>query len=362
MQKIITFSLFFLCISSNFNSFASQTENIFDKESKYLKDAVEKLKKSIDSKVQKKEEQDSTYGVVINSMNPFWTATAIGSQTAAKELSVKSTFKGSTKDANINEQKLFINRHLQDNYKGLIISPIDSEMLKETLQKAKNQKVPVIVMDSDVDSDLRKVYLGTNNYEAGLRAGRELVKVLGKEGGKVIGTVGVPTALNSKERIRGIKDAIKGTKVTLKTVLTDNIDMIKAKEQPRAAIKAHPDMKAFVTIYAYNGPFAAEAVIEAGKVGKIKIVAFDTDRRTMHHLEKGVISSAIGQRPYFWGYLGVYALQAFNLLGDEKTYEILTPYFSDKKNKILDTGVDVITSETLKQYYEHLASLNIKSQ
>ena len=44
------------------------------------------------------------------------------------------------------------------------------------------------------------------------------------------------------------------------------------------AIAKYPDLHGVVGLFAYNPPLALEAIKEAGKTGKIKIIAFDVMR------------------------------------------------------------------------------------
>jgi ABC-type sugar transport system substrate-binding protein len=79
-------------------------------------------------------------------------------------------------------------------------------------------------------------------------------------------------------------------------------------------------------------------------------------------LKDGVISTAIVQRPYYMGYLSVYVLYAMSVLGPDGTIKLLRPYLVGDKKDIIDTGVDIVTSESLPEYLEYLESIGIKSQ
>src|SRR5262249_9002969 len=115
-------------------------------------------------------------------------------------------------------------------------------------------------------------------------------------------------------------------------------------------------------IYSYNGPAAIQALKTSNKAGQIKLVAFDLATETMQGLKDKVVSAAIGQRVYFYGYLPVYILYAMSAIGKDKTMAILQPYLSGAKKDNLDTGADVVTPDNLAGYQAYLNSIGIKSQ
>jgi ribose transport system substrate-binding protein len=325
---------------------------------------LEDLVKTLGTEIKKKDAKQTgwPYGIVVNALNPFWTATAIGGQVAANELGVVNSFQAAAQSADVEIQKGFLNSMIDGGYKGIAVSPVDSGKLVDMMNKAKSKDVKIIAIDSDLAPAFRYLYVGTDNYKAGVEAGKALVKVLGKNGGKVVGTVGNILAANSKERIRGITDGIKGSKVELVSVLVDQNDLEKAAENARSALKDHSDLKALITIYAYNAPAALKALEETGKKGKVKIVAFDLAAETIQGLKTGAVSAAVGQRPYFWGRLSVYIPHAMNILGVKETLALMQPWLEGPQKDILDTGIDIVTPENLKSYMKYLSSLGLKEQ
>lgn len=51
----------------------------------------------------------------------------------------------------------------------------------------------------------------------------------------------------------------------------------------------HPNIKGIFCTDALGGVGAATAIKEANKVGKVKIVSFDTDKETLDLIKQGVI-------------------------------------------------------------------------
>ncbi len=100
----------------------------------------------------------------------------------------------------------------------------------------------------------------------------------------------------------------------------------------------------------------------AGKQGDVKIVAFDAEPETQKLAEEGVVQAMIGQRVYFYGYLSGYIMHVMTVLGKDATLEILQPYLIGDNKDHLDTGIDVIYSDTINLYKDYLNSIGIASQ
>jgi ribose transport system substrate-binding protein len=60
-----------------------------------------------------------------------------------------------------------------------------------------------------------------------------------------------------------------------------------------------------VGLFAYNPPKCLEAVKEAGKLGQIKVVAFDEQAPTLQGIVEGHIHGTVSQQPYKYGYESV---------------------------------------------------------
>jgi ribose transport system substrate-binding protein len=306
--------------------------------------------------------EDTPLGIVANSVTAFWTAAQIGAQRASSEIGAPTIFTAPIKPGDKAVQGNLVKSFIEEGYKGIAISVIDPESITPIMKTGIDKGINFINIDSDAPGSGRRMYIGTDNYNAGFVAGKELVRVLGEKGGQVVGLVGLQDAPNAVGRIQGIKDAVEGTKVVLVEVMSDGIDATRALDNAEAAIEKYPDLAAFVGIYAFNGPAAGQALRVSGKVGKIKIVAFDMLPETITLVRDGVISTAIVQRPYYWGYLSTYVLYAMSVLGPDETMKLLAPYLDGEQHDILDTKVDVVSTENLSKYLGYLESIGIKSQ
>jgi ribose transport system substrate-binding protein len=71
---------------------------------------------------------------------------------------------------------------------------------------------------------------------------------------------------------------------------------------------AHPEVAGLVGLWSYNGPAILNAVRDAGKIGKVKIIAFDEDAETLEGVKSGAIVGTVVQQPFEFGYQAIKGL------------------------------------------------------
>jgi ribose transport system substrate-binding protein len=300
------------------------------------------------------------YAFLTNNANPFWTASQIGVARASSELGVPIVFQAPTAEDKLSQQLTMLETFVNDKYTGVTFSSIDRNAPKDIIQKAADQSVVMLTMDSDATGSARWFYIGMSDFEAGKLAGEAAKKIVGK--GKMVGLVGYATAQNAQDRIAGFKEAIQGSELTLEEVLLDDAKPEVSLSNAQTALQKYPDLAGFITFYSYNGPTAGQAVKQAGKTGQVKIVAFDAEPETQRLLQEGVIQVMIGQRVYFYGYLSAYTMYAGSILGKDELLKILDPYMDGDNKFRLNTGIDVIYADQYQQYKDYLNSIGIASQ
>jgi ribose transport system substrate-binding protein len=239
---------------------------------------------------------------ITNNAADFWTIARKGVEKADAELSDASV-EFRLGDGTAAEQKRIVDDLLAKGVDGIAISPVDpanqTAMLNEAAQKA-----VVFTHDSDAPDSKRECYVGTDNVAAGREAGA-LIKGSLPQGGTIAVFVGKLDARNAQERLQGIKDAIAGTKIEILDVRTDDTDQVRAKANVAEMLVRHPDVAALVGLWSYNGPAILNAVKDAGRLGRVKIIAFDEDDETLSGVKAGSIVGTVVQQPYEFGYQSI---------------------------------------------------------
>src|SRR4029453_976534 len=104
------------------------------------------------------------------------------------------------------------------------------------------------------------------------------------------------------ERVQGIKEAIAGSTIKIIDLRTDDVDDVRAKANAADTLVRYPDIKGLVGLWSYNGPAILNAVRDAGKVGRVRIITFDEADETLAGIKDGAIHATVVQQPYEFGY------------------------------------------------------------
>jgi ribose transport system substrate-binding protein len=186
---------------------------------------------------------------------------------------------------------------------GILVSVTDSSVMTPDIDAALQQGIPVIAIDSDAPSSKRLFFVGTNNYNAGMLGGHLTSKLLNGKGNVVIFTI--PGQPNMRARIRGYQGAFaEHPDIKITRIVDMKGDPRIVLETTRQLLDAKAEVDAFVCLEAIGCAEVGEVVSRANMVGKVKIVAMDTDQRTIEWIQKGVISATVGQKPFTMAYYG----------------------------------------------------------
>jgi ribose transport system substrate-binding protein len=237
---------------------------------------------------------------ITNNTAPFWVFARRGSEKAAGEMPEFEVDFRLASEPTPAEQRRIVDDLLVRGVKGIAISPVDPLNQKPFIDELAS-KIAVVTCDSDIPGSRRKCYIGTDNVAAGKQAG-EMIKEVLPQGGKIMLFVGNQDTQNAKERIQGIREAIAGTKIQVVDIRTDNTDRVRAKSNVADALVARPDLACCVGLWDYNGPLILNAVTDAGKLGKVKIVCFDEVEETLMGVRDGHIYGTVVQQPFEFGY------------------------------------------------------------
>jgi ribose transport system substrate-binding protein len=291
--------------------------------------------------------------VIGKSVHPYWANVEKGVSDAAAALGVQADFFVPTQE-DIAAQISTMEGYIAQGYDGIAVAPSDPKAMEATIAAAMDAGIPVITLDTDAPDSVRLAYVGTSNKAAGVVAGQEMAKLL-PNGGKVAFGTGSLTALNSLERMEGFREGMGDAITVIEPVNNDKEDSATALELANATLVANPDLAGAFGVYAYNGPAWAKAIKEQGKAGEVKIVCFDATDEHIAFLQEGVIDVLVAQREYFQGYKSVELLTEMA----NKGIEAGMAAYGVPADKIVDTGVDVVTLAGLADYDATLTSLGI---
>jgi ribose transport system substrate-binding protein len=236
---------------------------------------------------------------VTNNAANFWKIAEAGCHQAEKELGNVQVDVRFPSTGDTATQQQILNDLVAAGINGIAVSPIDPPNQTDFLNRIAGQTLLTCV-DSDAPDSNRVCYIGTDNFAAGVEAGKLIKEVL-PNGGKIVMFVGYLDAQNAKDRMGGIKKELEGSKVQILDVRTDDADHGRALKNAEDILVKNPDIDGLVGLYSYNGPAILSAVRESGKAGKVKIVCFDEDDATLEGVAKGDIYGTVVQQPFEFG-------------------------------------------------------------
>ena len=240
---------------------------------------------------------------VTNNSADFWTIARRGVEKADQELAdVEAEFR-LTADGTAAEQQRVVDDLLTKGVDAIAISPVDPQNQTPMIDAAAKRTL-VFTQDSDAPQSARACYIGTDNLAAGRQAG-QLIRDALPGGGSIMLFVGRLDARNAQERVQGIKDTLAGSNIRIIDVRTDDADDVRAKANAADTLVRYPDISALVGLWSYNGPAILNAVRDAGKTGRVRIVTFDEADETLAGIKAGHIYGTVVQQPYEFGYQAI---------------------------------------------------------
>jgi len=293
------------------------------------------------------EETERYIFVAANTSLPYWQEAKAGFMGAARGLGVKAEFTGPDTYSPQDELDAF-QKAVDTHPAGIAVSPAKPDIFKDAIDAAVKSGIPVVCVDSDSPESRRILFIGTDNYQAGLISGKRIADLVQGKGQVVLVTI--PGQLNLDERVRGLSEALKkypGIKIS--HTLDDKGDPRSANDQISALLEAKEKVDGIVCVEASGGPGAAEALHRLNLGGKIPIVAMDKTPETLDFIEQGVIAATVSQKSYTMAFYAMRFLDDLhhNIVHEFKDWQ--TAPVSPLPTRV-DTGTAVIDASNLASF------------
>lgn len=268
----------------------------------------------------------------------YWKTCFKGFEQAGNQFGVKTIYTGDP-TADVAKQVTAFEQVVAKNPKGIAITCVNADALKEPIEKARAAGIQVVTFDSDSPESGRSSYLSTGNVEAGAQAAKYFSEIM-PDGANValLYTVG---AENSESRVKGFEEYCAKSAPHVKVVakVNDKGDQIEATKNMAAQLQADPSINAVFCMDGAAGVAGPTAVSESGKTG-IKVLSFDTDAAVLDMIKSGQIEATVAQGTYNMGYWSMKFL-----------YELAHDLPENALPGFIDTGITIVTKENVENYY-----------
>ena len=246
-----------------------------------------------------------TVALVLKTLNhPFFVDMRRGAQEAADRLGVNLQVQAAEREIDVEKQMQIVENMIQTGIQALVITPSGSREIVSALVKAKNAKVPIIIVDTRVDAKAAadagvktETFVGSDNYAGGKLAGEYLVKVTA--GKAHVGILeGIPGHETGDSRMRGFRDAVKDAPgVTIVASQPANWERDQGFNVFQNMLQAHPDIDSVFACSDLMALGAVEAIRSAGKTGTIKVIGFDALDDAKKAIAAGTMAASVAQFP-----------------------------------------------------------------
>ncbi len=273
--------------------------------------------------------------------NQYWAVVEQGARDAAAELGIKNlVVTGLANEAEVEKQVQQLQDAVSAQADAIVIGPTDSTAMARPVEEAYNSGIPVVIVDTMINTDKYSAALLTNNIEAGKTAAEEMIARLKAAGVKEdeeiqiaiqVGSTGSQTII---DRLAGFNEywdanAPKTWQVLNNDVKVNDGDITKAVGFTQDFLTTYPNLKGVFGPNNGSTVGFATGLKEANRTD-IVMVGFDFSDEVKAMITGGEFNvSTVVQKQYMMGYEGV--MTAVALAQGEEIPE-----------RTIDTGVIVV--------------------
>lgn len=256
-------------------------------------------------------ENKITIPVILKAKEPaYWQAIINGVNKAANDYGINVQIESPPRTYPPNyiaQLNLFLNA-LAQNPQAIVLSAFNSKEFTPYLEQAKNANIPVIGLDTDVDSPIVRTAVATDNYGAGELAAHKMAELVNKQGKVAI--------FNFSPPVRSLLYRYEGFVNTLK----ENYPAIEVIEIPytvgtspdlyekvKVVLSENPDLKGLFATAENESIASIDAIRNSSKEKQLQLITFDSTKKIKDAVRDGTASGGIVQDPFDMGYKAVVA-------------------------------------------------------
>lgn len=235
----------------------------------------------------------------------------------------------------LSRQREQIERMLEKGIRVLVLTPVDADGLSDVLQKAHEQGVRIIVVDSNVsDDELVDCTIVSDNYKAGRLLGEYFLQ--NKNESKVV-IMTHEEAMSGRERVKGFADTIRGhSGINVVRLIPCEGQLEIAMPRMEKLIESGVD---FDSVFCLNDPASmgvAAALESKGLLDKVDIYGVDASPDAKQLIFEGKMKASVAQFPTQIGEAAAGAI-----------YDLLE---GREVEQYISVPVELVTKENVEQY------------
>ena len=254
--------------------------------------------------------------------DPFWNVVRNGAKDAAQDLGISVQYQ-SPQNFDMVTMSRMIDAVIATNPDGLILSVPDIPALKKSIISASKNNIPIIVINAGskiIEEVDILTYIGQSEYEAGMKAGQEMVKHNVKSVLCINHEIG---NISLDQREQGFRRVLSANDITVKTIPIDASDPSETRETIRAYLSTNKTIDGILTL----GPLGALPIMnllkDIDKKNNIKLATFAFTPEIIDGIMNGHVLFALDAQQYLQGYLPVILMNLYIINRNTPAYKML---------------------------------------
>jgi ribose transport system substrate-binding protein len=237
----------------------------------------------------------------------FWKSVHAGANKAAAEFDIEITWQGPQREDDRQLQIQVVQNFVSRGIDAIVLAPLDARSLAAPVEAAVGRGIPVVIVDSGLESEAQSSFVATNNREAGRLCARRLADVLDRQG-RVIALRYQEGSASTTEREEGFLEELAAYAPAIELV-SDNqyagATVEKALQASQNLLNRFPEIDGIFCPNESSTQGMLRALQTAGRAGTVRFVGFDANETLLAGLRDGQIHGLALQDPFDMGYRGV---------------------------------------------------------
>jgi erythritol transport system substrate-binding protein len=232
--------------------------------------------------------------ITVDPSNPYWKAEVDTAKAAAEKLGYKTTTAAHNNKPD--EQNTLIETAINDKVAGILLDPAGADESIAAVQKAVDADIPVVLINAEISkTGLAKSQIVSNNAQGATVGAEEWAKAMNYKG-TYVELFGNPSDNNAQVRSDGYKQVISqypDLKLVGKEIA--NWDRQEGQEKMEALLSKNPDVQGVIAGNDEMALGAINALKEAGKLAKVKVLGFDGNQDAVNAVKSGEMVATVLQ-------------------------------------------------------------------
>ncbi len=290
------------------------------------------------------------YVILKNYHGAYWEKIIDGISEASEEIDAAVYLGGIDNETDISGQIDLMNQAMEEGADGILLAPANSNSLADSCEKARLEEIPLVLIDSSINSSEFDACYMTDNMDAGEMAAKEMLDLLYEGGNQPSEALEVGILLSSDtsqamvNRVSGFLDywsenAPEKWEIA-KDISLNGGSVKKAEANASELLKKNEQIKGLYGCNNTSTVGIANTLLEENRTD-VAMVGFDLAEETRQIIQnQDYRAVSLLQKQDQMGYLGMLSLDSF--IKGEKS-----------EQKYFDTGVSLVDSEYLMENNVH---------